>query len=73
MIKYVLKRLLAMIPVILALTFVVFTIMYMTPGDPTQIILGNEYSQEASIKLKQELGLDRSFLGQFFSYVGNLL
>lgn len=73
MIKYVIKRLIAMIPVIFALTFVVFTIMYMTPGDPTAIILGNEFSEAASQKLKAELGLDKPFFIQFFNYVGNLI
>ena len=73
MIKYILKRLVAMIPVILALTFVVFTIMYMTPGDPTVQILGNEYTEESSAKLKAELGLDRPFIIQYFNYVGGLV
>lgn len=73
MIKYIVRRLIAMIPVILALIFVVFTIMYLTPGDPTAIILGNEYSDVASAKLKAELGLDKPFIIQFFNYVGNLL
>ena len=73
MIKYILKRLLFMIPVIIALTFVVFTIMYMTPGDPTAVILGNEYSEEASTQLKAELGLDKPFLVQYFNYLKNLV
>jgi len=73
MIKYIIKRLIYMIPVILALTFVVFTIMYFTPGDPTAVILGNEYTEEASMQLKQELGLDKSFIVQFFNYVKNLI
>lgn len=73
MIKYIIKRLISMIPVILILTFVVFTIMYFTPGDPTAVILGNEYSEEASAKLKAELGLDKPFLVQFFNYVKNLM
>jgi peptide/nickel transport system permease protein len=73
MIKYVIKRLIYMIPVILALTFVVFTIMYFTPGDPTEVILGNEYTKEASMKLKQDLGLDKPFMVQFFNYVKNLV
>jgi len=73
MIRYILKRLLAMIPVILALTFVVFTIMYLTPGDPTSRILGNEYTAEASAQLKAELGIDRPFFVQYFSYLIGLL
>ena len=73
MLTYVLGRLIVLIPVILALTFVVFGIMYLTPGDPTAIILGNEYSEEASLKLKAELGLDRPFFVQYVSYVAGLL
>ena len=73
MIKYVVKRLLEMIPIIFALTFVVFTIMYFTPGDPTAVILGNEYTEEASMRIKQEWGLDKPFFVQFVRYVGNLI
>ncbi|HTY22156.1 MAG TPA: ABC transporter permease, partial [Desulfomonilaceae bacterium] len=67
------KRLIAMIPVVLAVTFVVFTIMWFVPGDPTNIILGNEWSEAASAKLKAELGLDQPFLIQFFHYTTNLV
>lgn len=73
MFKFVVKRLFAMIPIILAVTFVVFTIMYFTPGDPTNVILGNEWSETASAQLKAELGLDQSFIMQFFNYVKNLV
>ena len=73
MIKYIIKRLIFMVPVILALTFVVFGIMYLTPGDPTAIILGNEFSEEASLKLKAELGLDQPFVVQYAKYVWGLV
>ena len=73
MYKYILGRLVVLIPVILALTFVVFTILYLTPGDPTAIILGNEYSEEASAKLKAELGLDKPFFVQYVNYVAGLV
>jgi len=73
MLKFIVRRLLAMIPVVLAVTFVVFTMMYMTPGDPTNTILGNEWTEAASAKLKTELGLDQPFLVQFFNYTINLV
>jgi len=73
MFKFVVKRLFAMVPVVLAVTFVVFTIMWFVPGDPTNIILGNEWTEAASVKLKAELGLDQSFLVQFFHYTMNLV
>ena len=73
MIRYVIKRLFAMIPVVLALIFVVFSILYMTPGDATVVILGPEYTPEASELLKIELGLDKSFIVQYINYVVNLV
>jgi ABC-type dipeptide/oligopeptide/nickel transport system permease component len=73
MVRYIIKRLIAVIPVILALTFVVFTIMYMTPGDPTAIILGNQFSVEASEQLKKDLGIDKPFLVQYFNYITKLM
>ena len=73
MIKYVLSRLLALIPVVLALIFVVFTILHFVPGDPTFIILGNEYTPELSAKVAANLGLNKPFFVQFFDYVLNLL
>ena len=44
MIKYVLKRLLLLIPVILGVILIIFTIMYLMPGDPGRIILGENAS-----------------------------
>ena len=73
MLGYILRRLIAMIPVVVALTFVVFTIMFMTPGDPTAIILGNEFSEEASARVKSELGLDQPFIVQYFNYLFGLV
>jgi len=73
MLKYVLGRLIVLVPVILALTFVVFAIMSFTTGDATAIILGSEYSEEASAALRIELGLDRPFFVQYVSYVGGLV
>lgn len=72
MIRYIINRLFALVPVILILTLVVFAILYMTPGDPTTIILGNEYSVEASDKLKEELGLNKPMLIQYANYVFKL-
>ena len=40
MLKYVMKRLLLMIPVLLGVSFVVFLLMYISPGDPAKMILG---------------------------------
>ena len=73
MIRYIIKRLFALIPVILVLTFIVFTILSMTPGDATSIILGSEYTEELGAKLRVELGLDRPVVVQYLHYIANLL
>jgi peptide/nickel transport system permease protein len=65
--------LLALIPVILVLTFIVFAILSMTPGDATTIILGADYTPELGAKLRTQLGLDRSLLVQYFHYITHLL
>jgi len=70
--KYILKRLLWMIPVILGVTIAIFTIMYFVPGDPAVIILGAE-ATEAELQSKREaLGLNRPFLIQLGSYMKNV-
>ncbi|SHJ70827.1 peptide/nickel transport system permease protein [Anaerobranca californiensis DSM 14826] len=71
MVKYILKRLLMLIPVILGVTFIVFTIMYMTPGDPAQMMLGEKAPEAAVEALREEMGLNDPFLVQYFRFVGN--
>ncbi|MGI5971249.1 MAG: ABC transporter permease [Oscillospiraceae bacterium] len=73
MIKYILKRLLWMIPVILGVLFIVFTISYFTPGDPVVALLGSNYTQEAYDRKVIELGLDKPFVVQFISYVWGIV
>ena len=73
MIRYVIRRLFALIPIILVLTLVVFSILHMTPGDATVIILGSEYTEELGAVLRKELGLDQPMLVQYAKYVFNLL
>ena len=57
--KYIFKRLMMMIPVLLGVTFIVFFIMNLTPGDPAAIILGDQASAEALAMKRVELGLDQ--------------
>ena len=56
--RYIVKRLLMMIPVILGVTWFVFTLMYFTPGDPAQIILGADATEQEIQEKREELGLD---------------
>ena len=69
MYKYILKRLLMMIPILLGVTFVIFYMTYITPGDPAIMILGEGTSIEALEALREEMGLNEPFLVQYFNYV----
>ena len=67
--KYILKRIVMLIPVVIGISFVVFSIMSLTPGDPAQLILGESASKEALDAKREELGLNDPFIVQYFRYV----
>ena len=72
MTKYVAKRLLYMIPVLLGVAFLVFSILSLTPGDPGSIILGITASKEDIAALNAEFGYDKPFLIRFLTTSGIL-
>ena len=68
--KYVVKRLLWMIPIVLGVAVLVFTLMTFCPGDPAEIILGSTATEESLALKRAELGLDDPYLvrlGNFLS------
>lgn len=67
--KYILKRILWMIPVLFGVYFIVFTLTYIAPGDPVVGILGSDYTEEQYQETAKELGLDQPFFVQFFKHV----
>ena len=69
---YVLKRLLAVIPVLLGLTVIVFAIMALIPGDSATAILGSYATPENVEKLNRDLGLDKPLPQQYLIWLGNL-
>ena len=69
MYKYVFKRIGMLIPVFLGVTLVIFTLSYITPGDPVRMILGEVAPPQAIAQLRDELGLDNPFLVRFFNYL----
>lgn len=71
MLKYILRRVVMLIPVLLGVSFVVFTIMDFTPGDPVQMYLGSNYTPEAYDSITKELGLDKPFLVRYVNYVAD--
>lgn len=71
--KYIIKRLLTMIPVILGVTLIVYFIMSLAPGDPARSILGEQASIEQVEELREEMGLNDPIILQYFRYIWNLL
>ncbi|HIQ86119.1 MAG TPA: ABC transporter permease [Candidatus Scatomorpha gallistercoris] len=73
MAKFVAKRLLYMIPVLLGVAFLVFSILALTPGSPGEIILGITASKEDIAALNHEFGYDQPFFTRFFDYIGGII
>lgn len=73
MLKYILKRILMMIPVLLGVLFLVFTMNEISPGDPAEMIAGDAASVEVVEQIREDLGLNEPFLVRFFNYVKNLV
>lgn len=71
MYRFFLKRLAMLIPVLLGVSFIVFTIMNLAPGDPVEMFLGDNYTPEAYEAKTKELGLDQPFFIQYLNYIGN--
>ena len=73
MYKYIAKRLLLLIPILLGVTFIIFSIMALTPGDPGTLILGPSAPRASIAQLNHELGFDRPFLARYVNYIVNAL
>lgn len=73
MFKFIVKRLLLFIPVIIGVLFMVFTINYFTPADPVYSIMGYNISQEQYDIKSEQLGLDDPFFVRFYNYVEDVV
>ena len=69
MIKYIIKRIILMIPVVLCVTILVFTLMQLAPGDPAEVILGTTATDEQKDALREELGLKDPYVVQLVRYM----
>ena len=71
MFKYILKRLLMLIPIIIGISFLIYFVMSLSPGDPARIILGEYATQEDVDALREEMGLNDSLIVQYSRYIFN--
>ncbi len=70
---YIIRRLLAIIPVMCVVGIVVFLLLHLTPGDPAAIIAGDYARPEDIARIRAKLGLDRPLYVQFFTWAGAVL
>ena len=73
MLRYVLKRTLMVIPILLAVVLIVFTIMELTPGTPGRVLLGELAAQEEVDQLDHKLGTDQPFFYRYFQYIKDIV
>jgi peptide/nickel transport system permease protein len=71
--SYILRRLVHLVPVILIVGLVVFTLVHLTPGDPAGVILGDQASPEDVEALREQLGLNEPLPIQFIDWFGGVL
>ncbi len=69
MIRYTIKRLLLLIPIIIGAAFIVSLIMEMTPGDPITLMLGDLATEQRVAELTAKFGLDKPFLLRFLNFI----
>lgn len=72
MFQYIVKRLLITIPLIIGVCTISFFLIHLIPGDPVDIMLGEQASMEEKISLRKELGLDQPILKQYGSFLTGL-
>ncbi|OMF82856.1 ABC transporter permease [Paenibacillus peoriae] len=70
--SYIVKRLAILIPVLLGMTLIVFSIIHAIPGDPAETILGDKATEQSKQALREQLGLDKPWLQQYGTYLGEL-
>jgi len=73
MLKYILKRIVLMIPVIIIMTIIVFSIFYFAPGDPVSRIAGPNATPEVYESIRQKYGLDQPFIVQYIRFAKSVV
>jgi ABC-type dipeptide/oligopeptide/nickel transport system permease component len=73
MTRWIFRRLLALVPVLLGVTFLSFMLLYVVPGDPVQAVAGERYDEAVLAELRAELHLDDPLLLRYGRFLGGLL
>ncbi|WP_147804089.1 ABC transporter permease [Alkalicoccus halolimnae] len=73
MLAYTIRRILMLIPVLIGMSLITFSIIHLIPGNPAQTILGEQATPQAIAQLEEQLGINEPYLVQYFDYIGGLL
>jgi len=71
--RYILRRLVQMVPVLFLVSLIVFSLLHLTPGDPAISMLGEEATPESVAALREKLGLDQPLPVQYVRWLGAVL
>ena len=72
MYKYIIKRLLSLIPVLFIVSIAIFLLIHITPGDPAAMMLGDQATNEAIAQLRDSLGLNDPLPVQYFRWIRDI-
>lgn len=73
MVKYILKRILFLIPILIGVSAIIFILKTLTPGDPARMILGNTATEEQVNAKREELGLNDPVIVQYGNYIKGIV
>ena len=73
MLRYITKRILLLIPVLIGVTLITFTLLYITPGDPARALLGPSANTEQVEQLREEMGLNDPYIVRYGNFLSNLV
>lgn len=73
MLKYIVKRIFWLFPILLGVSILIFSITFFTTGDPARIMMGSMATEEQLETAREEMGLNKSFAGQYIDFISNAL
>ena len=71
--RYLARRLLLLVPVLAGVSVIIFMVLHLSPGDPVEIMLGSQATQEDRVRLRADLGLDRPLPVQYVTWLGHVV
>lgn len=73
MLSFAFRRLMMVVPVLFGITLIIFALLYVLPGDPVRMMVGQSADPDTVARIRHEMGLDRPFLNQYADYAFKLL